>query len=72
VLVTEIQRTCVSVPDYLFDCRKPVAPDPATARESDIAKYLERWNKALDDCQRQARAVQAELGAQQCRKRGGN
>lgn len=65
-LLTRVEARCVSVADYLFECPKPVAPDPATADEAAVGRYILRLDKAIDDCQRQARTVQGELADKRC------
>jgi hypothetical protein len=65
-LITKIERTCISVADYLFDCPKPVPPDPATADEQDVARFIVMQDKALDDCRRRAATVRAELAGKRC------
>jgi hypothetical protein len=67
-----VQPTCVTVPDELFDCRslKPRAPDPATASQADVARFLLRQDAALDLCASRAEAAREILAARRCKPAG--
>lgn len=66
-VMTRVESTCVDVADYLFDCPKPAIVDPMTADESDVAKQLELYDAALDDCARRARTARADLAPLTCK-----
>lgn len=69
LVVTRVQAACITVPDQLFDCRsrKPQPPDPASARESDVARYIERLDAALDACATDAEAARDILADRRCK-----
>lgn len=66
-MVTSVQATCVTVPDALLDCAKPAAPDPATAKDSDVGRLLLRQDTALDMCAAQMATLREILADRRCK-----